>query len=939
MSITITPLHPATTEAPPSQGDDGFGALSTRRGNLPLDTLDVRLATTGLTVRTELSQGFHNPYAEPLEATYIFPLPDRAALTSMRLEADDRVVDGVLHEREQARADYDRAVAEGRRASIAEEERPGVFTIRVGNILPGERVTVRLTLAGQLAFEDGAATLRFPLVVAPRFIPGQPLDDDQAGSGVELDTDAVPDASRITPPVLLPGSSSPVALSIEADIDTAGLPLAEVESSLHPVQVEELGEHRLRVRVHPGERADRDFILRLHLGDADAISSSLVVVPDAVTGGQGDAEGTERRTPAGGPGTDTSAGGDGADGYGDGTFALTVVPPRSEAPSRPRDVVFVLDRSGSMGGWKMVTARRAAARIVDTLSGADRFAVLAFDNTIETPPALPDGLVDATDRHRFRAVEHLARLDARGGTQMLAPLVRAAELLADEAPERADGAATLGAPPTDADRERVLVLVTDGQVGNEDQILAELAPRLRGIRVHTVGIDVAVNDAFLRRIAALGGGHSELVESEDRLDVAMEAIHRRIGSPLVTGLALTASGLDIIAETVTPTPLPSLYTGAALVLTGRYRGQPAGEVELTGRAAGGEDWSVRLASSRGDNPALGAVWARGRLRDLEDRYVVGTGRSRQPGDDAKVLERQIVATSLRFGVLCRFTAYVAIDSRVVTEGGTPRRVTQPVDLPQGWEAPSSLPAPGSPRGGMVTMAAAVDTSGPSYAGAARMRRRSLPGTSGPRDSSPPRRRATHANPSAGSATGPQGPDFGGFTGPTHVHTVALTDVSRALADELLRLERVRNSDRPRLLGELGERLAALLASQRARNRGNLPARLHPVEDLATDLRAFARSGAPNATEADRLWLRVLDVLGSFGPGGPGVFGPGGAGMFGPGEPRVLGPDQPGSSRSRGPWDDPASWTGDQFADPTATGPTETSEPPGRRGRGSFWRRG
>ncbi len=191
-------------------------------------------------------------------------------------------------------------------------------------------------------------------------------------------------------------------------------------------------------------------------------------------------------------------------------------------------MVLLLDRSGSMGGWKMVAARRAASRIVDTLTTVDRFAVLTFDNIVEHPPTLPEGLVAGTDRNRFRAVEHLSRVDARGGTELLAPLTTAVGLLTDEG------------------RDRVIVLVTDGQVGNEDQLLNQLTAGLRGIRVHTVGIDEAVNAGFLGRLATVGGGRCELVESEDRLDAAMERIHRRIGAPVVTELRLSADG--VIAE-------------------------------------------------------------------------------------------------------------------------------------------------------------------------------------------------------------------------------------------------------------------------------------------------------------------------------------------------------------------------------------------------------
>src|SRR5215510_2042844 len=204
-------LHVAPLEETIPDAEGGLGALVTDRGNLPLDEITAKVAITGLLGTIELTQGFRNPFDVPLEATYIFPLPDRAAVTAMRMTADGRVVDAQLKERGQARAEYDQAIAEGKRASIAEEERPDVFTMRVGNILPGERVTIALTLVGPLSYEDGEATYRLPLVVAPRYIPGTPAGF-MAGSGYAPDTDAVPDASRITPPVLLPGFPNPVRL-------------------------------------------------------------------------------------------------------------------------------------------------------------------------------------------------------------------------------------------------------------------------------------------------------------------------------------------------------------------------------------------------------------------------------------------------------------------------------------------------------------------------------------------------------------------------------------------------------------------------------------------------------------------------------------------------------------------------------------------------------
>ncbi|RVX39390.1 Ca-activated chloride channel family protein [Nonomuraea polychroma] len=635
--MKITSLEPARCLPVP---DAGFGALLTERGNLPLESVDVTADISGLIAGVEVTQGFRNPFDVTLEATYVFPLPDRAAVTGFRMEADDRVVEGVLKERGQARADYDKALREGRRAAIAEEDRPDVFTIRVGNILPGEHVSVRLTMSQPLPYEDGAATFRFPLVVAPRYIPGTPIDGPPAGDGVVPDTDAVPDASRISPPVLLPGFPNPVRLSLAATVDAAGLELRELASSLHVVE-----EEGRTLRLRPGERLDRDFILRMSF---DA-STSLQLHGPADQGG---------------------------------TFALTVVPPPLESTRTPRDLVLLLDRSGSMAGWKMVAARRAAARIVDTLTPQDRFAVLTFDSVVERAF---EGLMEASDRNRYRAVEHLARVDARGGTELLEPLRQAVALLGAQ-----------------AERERVVVLVTDGQVGNDDQILEQAGGALSAMRVHTVGIDRAVNAGFLGRLAGLGAGRCELVESEDRLDAAMDHIHRRIGAPLVTGLSL--KGLEVEPGTVTH--LGSIFPGVPLRVYGRYR--EGSSVTVRGMAAGGP-WEEQVEGVRVDNPAIRAVWARAHLRELEDRYAMGEHD----------LESRIVQTSLEHGVLCRFTAYVAIDTRQVADGGPEHRVIQPVEPPSGWELPQAAPMMGgglTAHTAMMAMPAAAPRMRPAQPG-------------------------------------------------------------------------------------------------------------------------------------------------------------------------------------------------------------------------------
>jgi Ca-activated chloride channel homolog len=866
MIVPITPMRPEEYEPAP---DAGLGALETAQGNLPLESVDISAHVAGLVAGVQVVQGFRNPFDVSLEATYVFPLPPRAAVTAFRMEADDRVIEGVLKERGQARADYDRALAEGKRAAIAEEDRPDVFTIRVGNIMPGEHVTVRLALSQPLPYEDGAAEFRFPLVVAPRYIPGAPLDEPAAGDGVIADTDAVPDASRITPPVLLPGFPSPVRLSLTTTIDTTGLGLREIRSSLH-----EIARDGDTISLHPGERLDRDFILRL----AFDASASLVLVPDPRDGDR-----SQQAAPGDQTAPNMQHAPESADRLGDlggedveGTFTLSVIPPAdADATPTPHDVVLLLDRSGSMSGWKMVAARRAAARIVDTLSSRDRFAVLSFDSTIER--VFPDGLVDATDRNRYRAVEHLSRLEARGGTEILAPMEEALRLLSESGPVAPGPTVAVG-------RDRVLVLVTDGQVGNEDQILERTAARLDGIRVHTVGIDRAVNAGFLGRLALFGSGRCELVESEDRLDEAMEHIHRRIGSPLVTDMAVKPEGLDIIAGSVTH--VGGLYPGVPLTVSGRYRGAPSGAIAVHGLTHDGAPWETRLVGHPTEDGAARALWARAHLRELEDRYAAGD----------RSLEERIVRTSLRFGVLCRFTAFVAVDSRVTADGSPEHRVIQPVEMPSGWDTPIAAPVAAA-----VTMAKMSSTSVaesvrwttdealPTPPGGA------WPPASGgvlgaPADpnvpdvsfggvvpTSAPRRRSPGGR---GFSVGPRMP----HPGRERVPVTDLDGVLPLLTEELVRLsatESLPARDRRRYLADLASRLTVI---------DQMVGGLSELTDLAAELAEAEKATA----DLDRLWRKAHDVLtaivnasgslGSAGSGSPEAGRPG----SGPAEPGPSG---------------------------------------------------
>jgi Ca-activated chloride channel family protein len=650
--LTKTKTVPVVQMLPAQPSQNGVGALKTSLGNLPLTRMEVEADIVGIFASTTIRQTFKNPTDQALEAVYIFPLPDRAGVTAFQMTVNGRVIDGVLKERLQARREYEAALQQGYRASMMEEERPNVFTLSVGNLMPGEEAHITLTLESLLELDNGEATYRVPLVVAPRYIPGAPLDDS-VGYGTAPDTDAVPDASRITPPVLLPGFPNPVQLSIEVRIDGRTVPIRDLRASLHNVAtVNRQGVYT--VRLQPGERLDRDFILRFRLLDSELTTRALLA-PDP-------------------------------DNPNEGTLLTLVFAPDDEQPVALTDVLFVVDRSGSMKGWKMDAAKRAATRLIDSLHPHARFGILAFDNYVE---AFEQGaLHPASDRVRFQATQWLAHIHARGGTEMLHALQQAIQCC-----QQVGGAPHYDEPPRPRETAArpIIVLITDGQVGNEEQILRYVASA--GVVLYVVGIDEALNDAFLRRMAEQTGGLFMAVESEDRLDETLDLLRQRLSTPVLQDLQVSSHDVPLTANTTVPKQPINLYVRGVAYVLQRWQGKVPKTATATveGRRLDGTVWQQTVPVMRVKTPVLRTSWARHMVRLLEDLYYLA---------GVKRLEQRIVNLSLQYGVLSRFTAYVAVDrSEQVNQGGQTHRIVQPVEIPRGWQPPrpAAPPRPSTPR--------------------------------------------------------------------------------------------------------------------------------------------------------------------------------------------------------------------------------------------------
>ena len=640
-----------------SEEERNFGSLKCQHGMLPLEDLKLRGAIRGLDFSLKLTQVFVNVHPQSIEAVYIFPLPARAAVSAFTMRTKDREVKGVLQERGEARAKYAQAISEGKQAALVEEERPEIFTMTVGNLPAGERVTVELELDGPLTCIDDTALFRFPLVVAPKYIPGKALAGRDVGEGTSGDTDRVPDASRISPPVLLPGYPNPVRLSIEIDMDSPLLDWHQLEASL-PFQVEQAsGKKRRRAQtsntlVYQPQtgRIDHDLVLAFPFHPSQMQTSLQVLEPEASV---------SKSEPL--------------------PFCLTIVPPASlSEETAEKQVVILLDRSGSMGGWKMAAAIRTVARLIDSLNSDDSFSILAFDNLIEEirPVHVQDTsrsqnwfklnqanlLVEANDRNRCDYNTALKSVTARGGTDIALALDHGLKLF--------------GNSRNDDSVERHIVLVTDGQVGNEGEIIEFLRWEAKGVRVSTVGIDQAINQEFLERVASTTQGLCQVVLSDEQLDRSMTSLCRRIGNPVLKNIRVEGCPTqDLVFQH------NDLYAGIATRIYGRLPGQVPEKLKIVAERSDGSNFvqEVEVDTCVG---TIEKLWARERVLQMEHEFLVAS-----QGRNTTALVQDTTAFSLRYGVLCRFTAFLAVDheSRVPTQT---RTLVQAVESPAGWtEAP------------------------------------------------------------------------------------------------------------------------------------------------------------------------------------------------------------------------------------------------------------
>jgi len=599
---------------------------------LPLKGAALSADAKAGVVRVVLEQRFVNPYAEPLKVTYQVPLPADGAVSGFAFTFGDKRIAGEIDLKKRARERFEEAVLSGRTAALLEQERSSLFTQEVGNIPPHAEVTAEITIDQKLAWlPDGAWEWRFPTVVAPRYLgsPGR-----------------VADAAKVT--VDVADTELPVKLALKLSVRDVLAEGAKPYSPTHPLHAAK-GVSRWDITFgdETGASLDRDVVVRWPAAGLKVGAELDVARPK--TGEHSD------------------------NAYG----LITLVPPTAAVKMEPlpRDLIVLLDTSGSMGGEPLDQARRIVSALVSTLDERDQLELIEFSNTARR---WKSRAVEASEKHKQAALKWLAALQAGGGTEMRTGIIEALATLRKDA-------------------QRQVVLVTDGQIGFESEVLGEICQRLpAGSRVHAVGVGSGVNRSLTQPAARAGRGLEIIVGLGEDPEAAAKRLLERTVAPLVT--EVTVSGSAVVK--VAPEHTPDLFGGSPALLSVALKAS-GGEVFINGKTAHGpfvQRLEVKPVERGEGNAAVCALFAREQVEDLET--------DRAAGGEAQKIDRFIEQLGVQFQISTRLTSWVAVSAEVTIDPKAPKRTeTVPHNLPYGMSAeglglraPQSFTHVGAPMG-------------------------------------------------------------------------------------------------------------------------------------------------------------------------------------------------------------------------------------------------
>lgn len=592
----------------------------------PMVATDVKMDIAGPVIRTTLSQTFENTSGDWVEGIYVFPLPENAAVDRLRMVIGARMIEGQIKEKRQAKKIYEQAKAEGKKASLVEQQRPNIFTASVANIGPHETIAIQIEYQDKASIKDGVFAARFPMTVAPRFSPSPETVQVAASEGLQsVVFDPVLDRKAISPPLMHPAQEPieymrlPVTMSINLD---AGFDIAQVSSPYHNIAKTMIDEDSVQIRLAEGVvPTNRDFMLEWRAVETREPYSAVF-----------------KQT------------------VGDDTYLLSMLtPPTADAadiPTQARESIFVIDTSGSMNGTSIAQARSSLLLALAHLRTGDTFNIIRFSSDYSTFSKKP---MLATADNISRARRWVQNLSANGGTQMSPALKEA-----------------LKSNGSDETRIRQVIFITDGAIGNEQQLFAQIQDQLGDSRLFPVGIGSAPNSFFMSRAAKFGRGTFVQIGNTSEVTKRMATLFKAIDSPVLTNLNSSLTGASF------PARLPDVYQGDPVISIAKIKTEelPA-SFSISGNLAGARWEQSKAVTQAEDASGLSVLWARAKIADLEESRFDRAG--------AANIDKQILQTALDHHIVSRLTSLVAVDitpSRPVNDALNKANV--PTMLPDGW---------------------------------------------------------------------------------------------------------------------------------------------------------------------------------------------------------------------------------------------------------------
>ena len=570
--------------------------LATGDTDFPVTAIDINGAVDGDGVIWSVEATFENPLDAAAEAVFTLPLPVGAAVTGMTMKIGDREVAAEIKEREAARIEYEEAKDKGHSAAIVEQQRAEIFTITVGNIHPGEAISVVIEMHDRAAIDGIQASVRFPTMIKERYTPA-----------------GVPDASTITPPRRVGSSPLRATVTISFSEPAKDLICETVPSA----------------QVTPTQVSITDFGLT-----GDIILHWTLPVAIAVAKWVADTDDKDM-----------------------GTLEVNIrVDKDKKVVNRRKAVQVMLDRSGSMSGSNLEWAHRILDDLIASLTDNDLIHILAFDDQVDVLATTEHGFVPATRASKQALRKELASIRARGGTELT------------EAFEAGGAAlAMLDDLEDSADIERIALIITDGAYGDEAAAVAHREKDLKGARVIAVAVGEDAN-GFLEVLAA--NGICVFVSSQQGLAEASAKVMSRIATAAHSKARLEAKGLTDQA----PSHAPDIYPETIVTLSGRMPKPEPGDQVVVNADSG---HVITLPITISTDASTTTRWASQHIKSL-DYGMMSSDFAASGLDSHDALEKKIVEMSVKYKVLSKYTAWLAVDRSRTTDQVIVRTLVQPV---------------------------------------------------------------------------------------------------------------------------------------------------------------------------------------------------------------------------------------------------------------------